>query len=244
MVKEKDALYLDYITLLNLTGQFEQALKHLSSHQFHPWEGGEGKVSKQYQYALIHRAIQLIKGGDYDAAVNLLKASKTYPHNLGEGKLPGTQDAMADYYIGKAFLGKQDVESAMQYFHMAVQKEETPSSVLYYNDQPSDFIFYQALAKEELRDTAGAKKCYHQLLSFGQKHIFDEVDFDYFAVSLPEIEVFPSHPKERNRLYCMYLMALGNIGLGHISEARKLLEDILAESPGYQGAIEHLEHLK
>lgn len=244
MVKEKDALYLDYITLLNLTGQFDQALKHLSSHQFHPWEGGEGKVSKQYRYALIHKAIRLIEKGDYDAAIDLLKASKTYPHNLGEGKLPGTQDAMADYYIGKAFLGKQDVESARQYFHMAVQKEETPSSVLYYNDQPSDFIFYQALAKEELKDTAGAKKCYHQLLSFGQKHIFDEVDFDYFAVSLPEIEVFPSHPKERNRLYCIYLMALGNIGLGHISEARKLLEDILAESPGYQGAIEHLEYLR
>lgn len=243
MVKEKDVLYVDYIALLNQTGQFDQALEHLSSHHFHPWEGGEGAVSTQYRYALIHKAIRLIEKERYDEAIDLLKASKTYPHNLGEGKLPGAQDAMADYYIGKAFLGKQDETSARQYFHMAVQKEETPSSVLYYNDQPSDFIFYQALAKEELGDMKGAKKCYHQLLSFGEKHIFDEVDFDYFAVSLPEIEVFPTHPRERNRLYCMYLMALGNTGLGKITEARMLLEEILEGTPGYQGAVEHLTYL-
>ncbi|MBA4701662.1 MAG: DUF5107 domain-containing protein [Ruminococcus sp.] len=243
LVQSRDALYVEYIALLNRTGQFDLALEHLSSHQFHPWEGGEGKVSTQYRYALIHKAIQLIEKADYDQAIDLLQASKTYPHNLGEGKLPGTQDAMADYYIGKAFLGKQDTASAEQYFHMAIQREEAPSSVLYYNDQPSDFIFYQALAKEALSDPAGAKKCYHQLLSFGRKHIFDQVDFDYFAVSLPEIEVFPTHPKERNRLYCLYLMALGNLGLSNIPEAVTLFEEILAAEPGHQGAIEHMEYI-
>ncbi|MGC4018712.1 MAG: hypothetical protein QM793_05470 [Muricomes sp.] len=97
--------------------------------------------------------------------------------------------------------------------------------------------------KRQLLDHAGARKCYHQLLSFGQKHIFDQVDFDYFAVSLPEIEVFPTHPRERNRLYCMYLMALGNLGLSRISEALEILQNILAEAPGHQGAIEHIEYI-
>ncbi|MGC4018711.1 MAG: tetratricopeptide repeat protein [Muricomes sp.] len=125
LVQSRDALYVEYIGLLNRTGQYDLALEHLSSHQFHPWEGGEGKVSAQYRYALIHKAIRLIERGDYDQAIGLLEDSKTYPHNLGEGKLPGTQDAMADYYIGKAYLGKQDYEASDKYFHMAVQKRRS-----------------------------------------------------------------------------------------------------------------------
>ncbi|MCM1115362.1 MAG: DUF5107 domain-containing protein, partial [Clostridium sp.] len=44
IVVSRDDLYLEYITLLNLTEEYEKALELIMSHQFHPWEGGEGKV--------------------------------------------------------------------------------------------------------------------------------------------------------------------------------------------------------
>ena len=59
LVTYRDALYLEYITLLNNTGQYEKALDCLTTHQFHPWEGGEGKVSAQYRYALTLSLIHI-----------------------------------------------------------------------------------------------------------------------------------------------------------------------------------------
>ena len=44
LLKERDDLYLRYITLLNNTGRYQEAYDALMSHHFHPWEGGEGKV--------------------------------------------------------------------------------------------------------------------------------------------------------------------------------------------------------
>ena len=240
LVEYRDALYVEYITLLNNTGQYDKALDCLNGHKFHPWEGGEGKVSTQYRYALTQKALKLLADASYDEAICLLDATKAYPENLGEGKLPNVQDNMADYYLGMAYKAKGDSTTARSYFEKASTGLEEPSSVLYYNDQPSDTILYQGLANEELGNRAAARKCYHQLLAFGEKHIFDNVTYDYFAVSLPEIEVFPENIKERNDIYCQYLMALGNIGLEEKEKAAEILHKILATKPDYQGAVCHL----
>ncbi len=244
IVKTRDALYLEYITLLNSTGDYDNALNCLSSHTFHPWEGGEGKVSNQYRLALTEKAIQELDLGNIEKAIELLKSTITYPNNLGEGKLPNTQDNIANYYLGKAYtlMGKQD--KASEYYKKASIGLEEPSSVLYYNDQPSDTILYQGLANQELGNADAARKAYHQLLAFGEKHLFDKVDYDYFAVSLPEIEVFPDNIQLRNDTYCNYLIGLGYLGLGEVEKASSIFDKILEEQPNYQGAIRHKKMLK
>ena len=246
LVRERDALYIEYITLLNSTGQYEKALECLLAHRFHPWEGGEGKVSAQYRYALTQRAVSLQKEKRYDEAAKLLAQSKTYPDCLGEGKLPNVQDTIADYYLGEIYEAIGNKSKAKEHFLKASTGLDEPGSVLYYNDQPSDTILYQGFANEKLGNTAAARKCFHQLLSFGQKHIFDNAGYDYFAVSLPEIEVFPTGIQDRNTAYCRYLTALGYLGLGEYGKAREKLQEILLTVPDHQGAIRHfilLEHL-
>lgn len=240
LVTYRDALYLEYITLLNNTGQYEKALDCLTTHQFHPWEGGEGKVSAQYRYALTQKALLLLNKKQYDEAIELLEATKTYPQNLGEGKLPNVQDNIADYYLGVAYEETGNKEAATAHYLAASVGLDEPGSVLYYNDQPSDTILYQGFANEKLGNTNAARKCYHQLLSFGQKHLFDKVEYDYFAVSLPEIEVFPSNIQDQNDTYCHYLMGLAYIGLKEYAKAENELQEILKEQPGYQGAIQHV----
>lgn len=121
---------------------------------------------------------------------------------------------------------------------------DEPSAALYYNDQPSDTIFYQGLANAALGRTEKAARCYHQLKSFGEKHIFDEVSYDYFAVSLPEFEVFPSDIQLRNTIDCKYLMALSAIGLGDYEKARDGLDEVLALQRDHLGAIEHVRYLE
>lgn len=139
---ERDDLFLRYITLLNCTGRYEEALDALKTRKFHPWEGGEGKVSTQYRRSLL------------------------------------------------------------------------------------------ALGKE-----AAARKSFHQLILYGEKHIFDKAAYDFFAVSLPEIEVYQDDIQLRNDQYYNYLRALGALGLQNKEKACLLLEEILKKQPDYLEAL-------
>ncbi len=238
--KARDDLYLRYITLLNCTGRYEDALSALLSCRFHPWEGGEGKTSAQYRYALIHMAIKKLEEKKPEEALSLLTDTLTYPENLGEGKLPNVPDNEAHYYTGMAYRMLGNEEKAEKYFELAAAGLSEPGSVLYYNDQPSDYIFYQGLANMELGRKDIALKSFHQLIIYGEKHLFDRVCYDFFAVSLPEIEVYQDDIRLRNTQYCNYLRALGSLGLGKKEKASQLFQDILSRQADYQGAISHL----
>ena len=239
LVEQRDDLMLRYVTLLNCEGRCEEALQILLTRRFHPWEGGEGKVSAQYRYALIRLAKDCLNRGENDRAVQLLEQSKTYPDTLGEGKLPNVPDNEADYWQGVALraMGREP-EAAAAFLRDASGPQE-PGRVLYYNDQPSDFIYYQGLAQRAMGNEAAARKAFHKLLTYGETHLFDAVAYDFFAVSLPEIEVFADDIALRNRQYCNYLRALGCAGLGRTSEAAELFAGILELQPDDQGALRH-----
>lgn len=49
----RDDLTIEYCTLLNSLGHYAQALDIILHRHFHPWEGGEGKVTTQYPLSLM-----------------------------------------------------------------------------------------------------------------------------------------------------------------------------------------------
>ncbi|MBP2097528.1 DUF5107 domain-containing protein [Enterococcus rivorum] len=243
VTQERDDLFIVYISLLNSQGQYEKALHCLENRQFHPWEGGEGKVSSQYLFALIEMAKKILEQQP-EQAIELLKKSKRYPHNLGEGKLPNVQDTIADFYIAKAYQVLGDEVNAHSYFMKASEGDSQPESVLYYYDQPADSILYRGMAFEALGNESKARSCYHQLIRYGELHIFEEVTYDYFAVSLPETVVFKRDLQLENKIYCEYLIALGNIGLKNYQLAKDKLEQLLQKVPDHQGLKRHLEMIE
>ena len=235
----RDDLFLRYITLLNCEGRYAEAYDAIMSRKFHPWEGGEGKASAQYKFALIHMAMEHLENNEADAAIEKLEKTLVYPHNLGEGKLFNVPDNQAWYLMGKAYRMKGDEETALKWFATATTGETEPGSVLYYNDQPSDFIYFQGLAHRELGNEHAAKKAFYKLIAYGEKHIFDEVGYDFFAVSLPEIEVYADDIALRSQQYCRYLRALGHKGVGENEKVNVLLDEVLKLQPEHQGALEH-----
>ena len=56
-------------------------------------------------------------------------------------------------------------------------------------------------------------KSFHQLIRFGEQHLFDRAEYDFFAVSMPELEVFEDDIQKRSDAYCRRLIALGRKGL-------------------------------
>ena len=55
-----------------------------------------------------------------------------------------------------------------------------------------------------------------RLIAFGERHIFDVVGYDFFAVSMPELEVYQDDIQQRSDDYCRRLTALGHQGLREI----------------------------
>ena len=216
IIPDRYALMLAYVTLLNQDGQHEKALDLLMNYTFHVWEGGEGKVADEYKIALFALAEKALAEGKPEEAIACAERTITYPVNLGEGKLENVPDNRAYYMMGCAYRMLQDEAKAKACFEKAAVGSQAPEPVRYYNDQPSDYIYYQGLAFAALGDREKAKKSFHQLIIFGQRHSFDKVGYDFFAVSMPELEVYQDDIQKRSDDYCRRMMELGRKGLQEI----------------------------
>lgn len=240
LVEQRDDLTIEYITSLNLLGHAEEAYQHLMGRNFHPWEGGEGKVSGQYITSLVEKATTLIATGEARQAIELLMQAQVYPHNLGEGKLYGAQENNIFHFLGCAYEALGETENAHHWFERAATGLSEPTSAMFYNDQPPDMIFYQGLACLKLGRREGARAIFTKLVDYGKTHLNDEVKVDYFAVSLPDFLVFEADLNQGNRQHCHYMMGLGYLGLGDLLAAREHLEAVLALDASHLGATLHL----
>lgn len=235
LVAKRDDLLLEEITLLNQTGQYEEAKAKLDAHIFHPWEGGEGKVPAQYQFARVELAKKAIAEGRYADAVSLLEECLVYPHHLGEGKLYGAQDNDFYYLMGVAYDAMNQTDKARQCWLKATEGPTEPAAALYYNDAKPDKIFYQGMALLKLGSTGEANGRFHKLVNYGEKHLFDKVRMDYFAVSLPDLLIWEDDLQVRNEIHCKYMMALGYYGLGNKEKSNRYLKEAEALDINHQG---------
>lgn len=235
LVAKRDDLLLEEITLLNQTRQYEEAKTKLDAHIFHPWEGGEGKVPAQYQFARVELAKKAIAEGRYADAVSLLEECLVYPHHLGEGKLYGAQDNDFYYLMGVAYDAMNQTDKARQCWLKATEGPTEPAAALYYNDAKPDKIFYQGMALLKLGRTGEANGRFHKLVNYGEKHLFDKVRMDYFAVSLPDLLIWEDDLQVRNEIHCKYMMALGYYGLGNKEKSNRYLKEAEALDINHQG---------
>ncbi|HPR30642.1 MAG TPA: DUF5107 domain-containing protein [Prolixibacteraceae bacterium] len=235
----RDDLYLERITLYNLLGQEEKALELLMQRRFHPWEGGEGKVTGQYLFSHIELAKAAMKQALFQTAIVHLRACFTYPHNLGEGKLYGAQENDVFYWLGCAYNGLGESKKAKEAWEKAAVGYNEPGPALYYNDPQPDKIFYQGRALQKLGREAEANSRFEKLWRYGEKQLSIPFKMDYFAVSLPDLFIFEDDMQERHEQHCHFLMALGYLGLGNKEKARDEFSRIRTKNRYHIGAHVH-----
>ncbi|WP_276481460.1 DUF5107 domain-containing protein [Paraflavitalea pollutisoli] len=219
LLPQRDDLLLEYITLLNITGDHAAADAWLKKRTFHPWEGGEGKVTGQYLFTRTALAKTALNAGQAAEALQYLEEASTYPDNLGEGKLPNTPEQELHYLKGVCYDLLGDALQARGCWEAAAKGHLAPTDAIYYNDTPPDAIFYQGLALYRLQRAGEARKKFRDLLQYAQEHIDDTVSIHYFAVSLPDFMIFEDDADKRNKVHCHYLLYLGYAGLGKAEEA-------------------------
>jgi len=233
---DRDDLFIEYVTAVNFAGDYAKATDLLLSRNFHPWEGGEGKVPTQYVEARIGLAKSHIAARDYNEAIIQLDEAKIYRENFGEGKLAGAQENNINFYLGEAYA-HIDRDKADYYYTLASQGLNEPTAAIYYNDQPPHMIFYQGLALRALGRENEARSRFNSLISFGEKNIFKKQTIDYFAVSLPDFLVFDTDLDIKNKIHCNYMMALGYLGLGERTKGEYYCGEVLRMDPNHYGVI-------
>lgn len=226
LMEERDDLCIERITLYNQLEKYEIAKELISKRKFHPWEGGEGKVTGQYTLCRVELAKIAIAEKQFEYAIELLKETEAYPHNLGEGKLKNAEENEVHYYKGLAYNGLGDLANAKANFIQATLGSSEPVQAFFYNDQQPDKIFYQGLAWRELRDEDKARSCFNKLIEHGEKYLFEKCRIDYFAVSLPDLAIWDDDLNIRNQVHCYYVMALGHSGLGNENQSAQYYQKV------------------
>ena len=226
LIAKRDDLVLEEITLLNQLGRYEEAKEKLDAHQFHPWEGGEGKVPAQYQFCRVELAKKALDKKNYEEAISLLQECLEYPPHLGEGKLYGAQENDFYYYLGIAYDAMGQQENARECWTEATKGPQEPAPAMYYNDAKPDKIFYAALAYRKLGDDAKANGLCYKLINYGKQHIFEKQTMDYFAVSLPDLLIWEDSLDVKNRIHCLYMLALGYEGMGDHEKAERYFAEV------------------
>ena len=244
VVYTRDDLYLEYVTLLNQTEKYAEAIERIENRIFHPWEGGEGKVPEQYQIARIDLAKECLQEQKYTEAIKLLEECFLYPHHMGEGKLCNAQENDIHYFLGCAYKGLNEGEKATHYYELAAEGLDEPSDAMYYNDQKPDKIFYKGLALVALDKTGEAEKVFQKLITYSDTHYNDQIKIDYFAVSLPDLLIWEDDLNKRNQIHCSYIKGLGLMGLGKNYESQMALQKSLDMNINHQGVQRHLAKCK
>ena len=244
LVDSRDDLYLERLALYNFKGNHKKALKLLKKRQFHPWEGGEGKVPFQHITSHVELAKQMLQSGNAQKATEHLKAAQNYPHNLGEGKLFGSQENDIFYWLGCAYEKLGETPMAQEYWKKASQGLSDPSPALFYNDQQPDKIFYQGLALLKLDNKNEAKRRFQNLIGYGNEHMDNDVKLDYFAVSLPDLLIWDEDLNTRNKIHCEYLIGLGEMGLGNTDKAISSFTNVMDKDHYHIPAFIHLNMAK
>jgi tetratricopeptide (TPR) repeat protein len=224
---QRDDLYLERISLLNFAGDYDTAVRLIQERQFHPWEGGEGKVSGQYTLSLIQLARKCIQKSELEKAIEYLTMAQVYPFNLGEGKLYGAQENDIFYWLGCVHQQLGMSAAAKEYFVKATIGLDEPSAAIFYNDQQPDKIFFQGLAHKRLGNPEKALQIFSKLVDYGKTHAEDDVKLDYFAVSLPNLLIFEDDLNLRNRIHTAFIQGLGHLGLDELDKASELFSKVL-----------------
>ena len=171
LVDEREDLLLEYVTLLNYFGRHDEALGILMARKFHPWEGGEGKVTGQYVLSLMEMAKALLAGtGNADIlAYPCRRRRKESPISLWP-PLSGDQRLLTS--SPTALLGgdasTQTCAPARRALELLERARIYPLNLgegKLHGAQENQLIYWLGVAHDILGEREAAKRCWNEAAS-------------------------------------------------------------------------------
>jgi tetratricopeptide (TPR) repeat protein len=234
LVQQRDDLFIERISLYNLRGEYDTALELLAGRTFRPWEGGEGRVSREYIHALLQRGVRFLESGQPQAALADFQATLSFPTNLGEGRhaiwLP---EADLFYFLGCAYQALNDQASAIQTFEKCVAE----------NKPHPEIAYYQGLALQKLNRPEEAEQKFKSLREIGAQSLASE-GTQAFRTSVPTLTVLNDDPTAYIQKEGHYWLGLGWMGSGKMEAAAEEFTRVLKIDCCHLGAKISLERIQ
>lgn len=237
----RDDFSVELAALYNFKGQYAEALELLENKKFHPWEGGEGQVLRQYTYSCLKLGQIALRNKDAKLAFEYFSKSFETPDNLGEKYHPLQAIAHINYWKGMALKALGKAKEATEHFLKSTNEEGdfVDMAVSAY----SELSYFKALSLKELGRTEEATKLLENIRQFGQQKLKEQASIDYFATSLPLLLVFEEDMQKRNEWDVRYLIGLAELELGNVDQAEDCFQEILSLNPAHIGAMELLNKI-
>ncbi len=240
-IMSRDDFSVELAALYNFNGLYNEALSILQNRNFHPWEGGEGQVLKQYTHACLKLGELALKNGDTLRALEYFEKSISTPDNLGEKYHPLQAVAHINYWKGMAFKALGKTEEANSCF--LESKNEEGDFIDMAVSSCSELSYYKALSLIELGESIKAQNLFTAIKEFGEAKLKEKVQIDYFATSLPLLLVFEDDIQKRNTIDAKYLIALAELGSGAKISAINMLKEVLQLNSMHVGAKDLLQNV-
>ncbi len=233
-IRERDDLFLEYIQLLNAVGQYSKAADLIEQRIFHPWEGGEGAVTRSYVWSHLGLAMEWQKSGDSASAQAELEKATQQPESLGEGRGWGYPETNLFYFVGKGLQRTGQKEAAQTWFEKALNTHPWGAS---------EFSFFQGIAALELGKKEEAEHIFNQMIESANQLINAKAQTPYFASSMPLFHMRDDDQQARNQKIGHWLLGLAYLGLGQKAKARAEMDQAmpLEKDPNFtMGVVEEL----
>lgn len=212
LVLDRDDATVELATLYNETGQSQKALDLLLSRSFHPWEGGEGKVLRQYTTARLQLGRAALNDGDAVAALKHFELAMETPARLGEKYHLLQAKADVLYWKGCALRALKREEEARKQFEAAANESGDFQSMAV--SAFSELTHFKAKALAALGRQAEAEEVLRAMAAYAKAEMKVPAKIDYFATSLPNLLVFEEDIDEAKVAYLKGLLKLAESGLG------------------------------
>jgi tetratricopeptide (TPR) repeat protein len=205
VIKEREDSYLREIEVLLLNGAYDTALENLSEHDFIRQEGVV-RMHDLFVDAQLLKGRDFLQSGEYRMSLAHFLLADTYPRNQGIGRLSNYQkEAQIFYFTGLAHQGLEDINTAKSFFRKA-------AGIPVGN---SEYLYYRALAQQELGQDEEAMASAQQLIQAGGEALEKARATDFFA-KFGEKEGLDSRKAAAH-----YLMALGYHASGDNEKAQE-----------------------
>ena len=236
LVLQRDDASVALAALFNLLDRPREALDLLLSRRFHPWEGGEGSVIRQFTTAKILLGRRALEAGDPAAALDHFREAMETPDSLGEKYHLLQARADLNYWIGRTFTALGREAEARAAFEASAGEAGDFAEMAVTAHSP--LSWFRGLSLRALGREEEAAILFRDLLAFAASRIGQPARIDYFATSLPNLLVFEEDLQQRRDAEHRLLAALARHGLGDFGEAARLLDEVLAFNRADQRALD------
>ncbi len=224
LVLQRDDATVELAALLNLSGRAREALDLVVSRRFHPWEGGEGAVLRQYTTARLLLGQAALECGDAAGAQRHFALAMETPESLGEAYHPLQARADVNYWTGRSWQALGQHGEARASFEASASEAGDFAEMSVADHSP--LSYYRGLSLRCLGREADAEALFHSLREHAERQLGQPAKIDYFATSLPNLLVFDEDLQARRDAEAYLLLALAAHGLGQHAEAEQHLAEV------------------